>query len=225
MTCNNNQINFEELLEEFHKDVTRFIEKIRSNFIEIKNDNGRVKAFMKKYPFFIKKDLECIPFIYQLFGYDEFDKYKNTPDFKEFVFEYLIKKLRGIYKHGQSNKTEISCEKIASDILKGLITIAVTKNTLLANKQFTTRFIKHLKKLGYKEEELKNRVIVISSEKNDLNGNATHCKNLNEAWGKIYSKNNSYNVIFVCSNKTRINDISNLLNRYNQPCFNKDFRN
>jgi hypothetical protein len=212
---------FDKLLEEFHKTLTSFIEKILYNYNEIKNDKGRVKIFMKKYPFFIKKNLKCIPFIYKIFEYEEFDKYKNTDGFKEYVFEYLIKKIRGIYKHGQSNKTEISCEKIVSDSLKNILTIAITKNTLLANKQFTTRFIKLLKQLGYKN--LNEVVMVISSDKNDLDGNATHCKNLNEAWGKICSKNNSYMVIFICSNTTRIKDIYELLNRYNQPIFNKEW--
>ena len=130
MLCNNNQIMFDklQLLEEFHKDITRFIKKISSDYDEIKNDRGRVKIFNKKYPFFKKKS---IPFIYKIFEYEEFDKYKNTDGFDEYVFETLIKKIRGIYKHGQSNKTEISCEKIVSDSLKNILTVAITKNTCL----------------------------------------------------------------------------------------------
>ena len=42
--------------------------------------------------------------------------------------------------------------------------------------------------------------MIISSKKNDLNGNATHCKNLDVAWGFL-KKENNYKIIFICSNK------------------------
>jgi hypothetical protein len=214
-----NNIIYREMLKNFHETYFKFHADKEKQLNSIKGDNGLTKIFYKKYPFMKKKNTNCRSLIYNLFEYDEFKDY-NTSEFKSYLIEYCIKKIRGIYKHGQSAKTEIACEKIASDLNKNIMTIAITKNTLLANKQFTTRFIAYLKKLKY--TNLKEIVMVISSEKNDLDGNATHCKTLDEAWGRITSTNNSYKVIFVCSNKTRITDINNLLYRYNQSCFNKE---
>ena len=55
--------------------------------------------------------------------------------------------------------------------------------------------------------------MIISSKSNkinkDLKDNATHCKNITDAW-ILLSKKNEFSVIFVCSNNTRINDIYQL---------------
>ena len=210
-------ISYDAMLNEFIETYIKFHIDKEIEFKSIKNDKGKAKIFRNKYPF-IKKKTVNKSLIYQVFQYEEFKKFNNK-EFTDYLFGYCGKKIRGIYKHGQSAKTEIACEKIASDINKNIITIAITKNTLLANKQFTTRFISYLKRLGH--SNLKNMVMVISSEKNDLDGNATHCRSLDEAWGKITSSNNSYKVIFVCSNKIRITEIYELLHRYNKTCFNK----
>ena len=71
---------------------------------------------------------------------------------------------------------------------------------------------------------LKNEVLIISSVHNDLDGNATHCINLNDAWSKICENNNNYKVIFVCANITRITDVCNLMSKYHQPSFNRALR-
>ena len=48
--------------------------------------------------------------------------------------------------------------------------------------------------------------MIISSKKNTLGGNATHCKTINDAWS-YFKKSNNFKIVFVCSNKIRIQDI------------------
>jgi hypothetical protein len=205
------------LTEEFINTYITFHQKNLLSYNKFKDDKGSLNILKKKFPYFSKK--YC--FIHKLFDYPEFSKFNNE-EFKKYLYEKIGKKIRGIFKHGQCAKTEISCEKIIMDMKKDYITIAITKNTLLANKQWTTRCIQLMKKHGL--ENLKNQIIVISSEFNDLNGNATHCKNKDQAWCKICENNNNYKVIFMCANKTRFDDACELLNKFYQPTFNIDMR-
>ena len=209
-------ILMDNLMEEFINTYISFHKKNNDDYEDIKRQGDKLllKAFNKQFPYLSKGKKFC--FIYQLFNYPEFLKF-SSEDFKKYLYKILGKKIRGIFKHGQCAKTEISCTKIIMDMKKNFITIAITKNTLLANKQWTTRCINLMKKKGL--TDLKNQIIVISSNFNDLNGNATHCKNLSQAWDKIFSNNNKYKVIFVCANTTRVNDVCELLNKYSQPIF------
>jgi len=203
-----------DLIKEYVVTYNNFHKKINEEYENIKRYNkSLLSTFTKKYPH-IRKG-RCL--IHKLFDYPEFIKF-NTNNFKQYLYQKLSKKIRGVFKHGQSAKTEISCSKIIMDIKKGFISIAITKNTLLANEQWTSRCIKLMKQSGL--TELKKQIIVISSETNDLNGNATHCKTFPQAWDTICSNNNEYKVIFVCANKTRIDDICELINKYYQPTFN-----
>ena len=59
---------------------------------------------------------------------------------------------------------------------------------------------------------MKKNVLIISSEINILSGNATHCKNIKDAWATMCDPAYDIKVIFMCSNNTRIKDISKLLN-------------
>ena len=205
----NNSFSFQ--LNEFHNTYINFHIGKLSDYNAIKKDKGQRKIFCNKYPFLQKGNMNCKSLIHLLFKEPEFNRF-NTESFKKRLYKYCSKKIRQIHKHGQSAKTQIACEKIVSDLKKDIITIAITKNSLLANKQFTSRFINYLKKLGY--TNLNEIIMVISSEKNNLGSNATHCKNLDEAWSKITDTNNNFKVIFMCSNKTRINDINDLLLKY-----------
>jgi len=182
-------------------------------------NKSQVKLLLKQYPYL--KDLKGYCFIHQLFTYPQFEKF-NTEEFKHSFYTKLVKKIRGLFKHGQAGKTEIACDKIIIDLKKKYITIAITKNTLLANNQWTSRFINFMIKAGLKN--LKDEILVISSKYNDLNGNATHCKNLDKAWSLICEKENNFKVIFLCSNKVRIDNICKLLSKYNQPTFTSDLR-
>jgi hypothetical protein len=208
---NVNNTNSQDIVKRFLTISIDFIKDVKNKYKEVKNDKGQSKIFRNQYKF-IKKNGDCnFICIYELFQYEPF-KIFNEED-KKIIYESGIKKIRGIFKHGQAGKTEISCEKIESDIKKDIITIALTKNTLLAKTQFVTRFIKKLKNAGY--TNLKDKVMIISSDKDNLGGNATHCKNIDEAWRKICQSQNQYKVIFMCSNSTRINDICDLLELYN----------
>jgi hypothetical protein len=211
-----NLTTMNSLLEEFIEIYINFNKKNLMMYEMYKSDKSKLKIFKQQYPYFKNSRKYCK--IHQLFDYKVFEKFKLNNDFKQYLYQKIGKKIRGIFKHGQCAKTEISCTKIILDIKKGFITIAITKNTLLANKQWTTRCIKLMKKQGL--NDLKNQILVISCEFNDLDGNATHCKNLPEAWDKICTNNNNYKVIFVCANQTRVEDVCNLLNKYKQPTFN-----
>jgi hypothetical protein len=209
------------LMEEFIDTYMTFHKKNSEDYEKIKKekDKSLLKTFKEKFPY-LSKGKFCL--IHKLFDYPEFLRFRRNEEFKKYLYQNLGKKIRGLFKHGQCAKTEISCTKIIMDMKKGFISIAITKNTLLANKQWTTRCINLMNKNGL--TDLKNQIIVISSEFNDLNGNATHCKNLSQAWNKICSNNNGYKVIFVCANKTRVDDVCELINKYYQPIFNSHLR-
>ena len=174
---------------------------------ELTFELGQLKLFKTKYKYLKAHTVASID---ELFRYEEFKDF--TLDDKKFIIKYMIKKIRGIYKHGQSCKTEISCEKIYNDLKKEILSIVSTKNTLLANAQFTERLKKFMRKLGF--EKLNEIIMIISSKEETLGGDATHCKNLDEAWKKMCETKNNFKIIFVCSNSTRINDIYNLCNLY-----------
>jgi hypothetical protein len=202
--------DFVETYYRFHDDNVRKLD-------QYKNDPLMKRAHIQRYPYLKGKKLSY-SLIHTLFTYPEFERF-NTEVFRKYVFAHLTKKIRGIFKHGQCAKTQISCIKIANDIHKNVLSIAITKNTLLANRQWTTRFIRHLRKAGI-TTDLRKEILVISSTVNDLGGNATHCKNKAEAWDAICKNGNQFKVIFVCANSVRIADVCKLLNDYTLPIFN-----
>jgi len=210
---------------EASKQILPIVQKFyndRLNEVKHLYDSREISLFQKKYPFVKRKSKD---FVCENICIVDIIKYEEFNNIREQVInnlKILRMKIRCILKHGQSAKTEISCEKIVLDMGKNKISIAITKNTLLANKQFTTRCITTFKKCGYgkTKEEIKNKVIVLSSEINDLDGYATHCSSIKDVWDKIYESNNKFSVIFVCAHSTRISDISTLLNKYSSPVFN-----
>jgi len=214
-----NIIGMPSMMEEFVDSYMLFHKNNLERYNELNGNKGAKKIFEKQYNYLTKGKFSLIR---DLLNYEEFKKFKENNDFKKYLYRNCFVKIKGIFKHGQCAKTEISCTKIIMDMKRGFITIAITKNTLLANKQWTTRCITLMKKHGLKN--LRKEIIVISSEFNDLDGNATHCKNLLEAWDKICDSSNTYKVIFVCANKTRVDDVCELLNKYNQPAFNVNMR-
>lgn len=216
--CDFGGIDFFGFINGFILLYNLFHKKNMAEFESIKSNKDCLKLFLKKYKYFDKKNQTKKSLIYQLFEYDEFKHY--TRNQKRSIYRYISKKIHTMNKHGQSCKTELSCEKILSDIIKNILTIAITKNSLLANSQFTSRFVKSMIKAGYLN--MSENVLIISSETNTLNGNATHCKNVGEAWMKMCSPNYNIKVIFMCSNNTRIKDISELLDLFeNNRCQSK----
>lgn len=200
----------DRVIKSFAEDYNNYHKRNLTQYQSIQDDSGRVKLFRQKYKYFDHKNTIKKPLLYEIFTEEGFEIYNANA--KKIIFEYVSKKIRGMYKHGQACKTELSCEKIMSDIEKNILTIAITKNTLLAAGQFTSRFITRMKKAGY--FEMKNHVMVINSKENNLGGNATHCKNIDEAWSIICDTANQFKVMFVCSNNTRIKDILILIERF-----------
>ena len=90
------------------------------------------------------------------------------------------------------------------------ISICITKNVLESQEQWISRLLHLLKKKT--TQSLSKIILIISSRPNDLNGQATHCKNINEAITHILS--GQFKIIFMCSNKRRFNDILQLLKVY-----------
>ena len=195
----------------FVQDFNSFHKRNLDEYETIQADSGRLKLFRQKYKYFDPKNTIKKSLIHETLRYEGFEVY-NTTSNRRNIFEMASKKIRGMYKHGQACKTELSCEKILSDIKKNILSVAITKNTLLAGGQFTTRFIARMRKAGY--EDMRRHVMVINSKENNLGGNATHCKNIDEAWSIICDTNNQFKIIFMCSNNTRIKDILVLLERY-----------
>ncbi len=176
------------------------------------NDTKAIKILRQRYPWLDKSTgYRCkIVDIFKTILPNIKENF-TTEDIK-YIFIQLISKIRGIYKHTQAEKTAICNIRMIQSISLNKLVIAVTKNTLFANEQWTSRLISKIKSL-YPSERLDQRIMVISSEKNDLKGNATHCKNISEAY-MLISKNFTYQIIFVCSNKRRLTDILELLESY-----------
>jgi hypothetical protein len=201
----------EDLQKQFFAFRKNEIEKIRNDYEKFKKDkNSRlVKDYVKKFPFLKKKS----PFP----SFMEVLKWKSTND--KFDFETQLKPLRdmyiskitGIFKHGQTMKTALCNLRIVSNVKLGKITMAISKNTLNAKEQWEERLIKELKE-EFHNTPLNKMIIVISSKKNDLNGNATHCKNIGQAME--YISDGNFKIIFVCSNNKRIDDLIKLVKFY-----------
>jgi hypothetical protein len=199
----------DDLYREFHNSVQAEVFKIKKQYKEYKtNTNKKLQRdYVKKYPFL--KSNSRFPSFDEVWRWDEI-KNRFEKDYENLI-TILIKKITGIYKHGQTNKTELCNLRIISNIKLGKLSIAITKNTLNAKNQWEERLIKALKAEGY--SDLKEVILIISSKKNDLNGNATHCKTINDAISE-YTRG-KYKIIFVCSNTTRIMNIIDFLESYN----------
>lgn len=140
------------------------------------------------------------------------DHYINIKKIKK----YIKKKIVVLKKHCQAGKTSLCTLDMIHCIHEKRICICITKNTLDANNQWTERAIKKLKETFSKEATTKNMILVISHKVNTLNGNATHCKDINIAHRYLINKSSTYKVIFVCSNSVRINDLNIILNMENK---------
>jgi len=133
---------------------------------------------------------------------------------QKIYYHYIIYKIKGTYKHAQALKTGF-CNR---EIINGLseedtISLCITKNTLEAGNQWVQRILSTLTE-KYPNTDLSKLVMIISSKKNTLDGNATHCKNIDASWGCLKKPNSTFKIIFVCSNKTRLHDILQLTHDY-----------
>ena len=191
----------------FYEQSRRFIDNKLAEYNNITKEEQKI--FKKKYSFISRKSK--LPLFDELVKYPEFKDLFTIDDIKN-IRGTIIEKIQGIYKHAQSNKTYLCNSDIITYIQMDRFVICITKNTLSANSQWTSRFISDMKK-KYPTTPLSELILVCSSQKNTLNGNATHCSKIDSVISCILQKDN-YRVLFMCSNNTRVLDVLKLLNSY-----------
>ena len=209
---NHNELvrNFINVLKKINSDIEKDFKQYLDN-----PSNSLLKAINEKYPYLKRQRLtkrtrkiEAKAYIHEILENPEYSKYLEnfTRQDKKNIYRYCIKKIRGVYKHAQALKTGYCNLKIINGLSEEkTISICITKNTLEANEQWLERLYKELDS-RYPHIKLKDKIMIISSKKNDLDGNATHCKDINAAW-KYLKRDNNFKIIFICSNKIRISDV------------------
>ena len=205
--------------------VNNFIQVIRKIYLDVEIDFKKyldnpqkdiLTIVHKKYPHLKRQRLskrtqkiEAKACICEILEKPEYSKYIEgivSIHEKTLIYKYCIKKIKGVYKHAQALKTGYcNLQIINSFSEKNTISICITKNTLEANEQWLERLFKELD-IRFPKNKLKDKIMIISSKKNILDGNATHCKDINTAW-KYLKRENEFKIIFVCSNKIRLSDI------------------
>ena len=205
-----------------NKKINKFTSIIKKIYADVGKDFGAcldnpnlLKTINKKYPHLIRqrltkrtKKIEAKAYIHEILEKPEYSKYIeefSRQDKKE-IYRYCIKKIIGVYKHAQALKTGYCNLQIINGFSeKNTISIGITKNTIEANGQWLDRLFKELDN-RFPHIKLNDKIMIISSKKNDLDGNATHCKDVNSAW-KLLKRENNFKIIFICSNKIRISDV------------------
>ena len=221
-----------EIIKKFSKQTKKLYEQVENEFNEYINEPNEkkkkelLKCLKKKYNYLTRFNLSkrtkitnCKAYVYELFFLEEFKENFTENEIKE-IKKYCISKIRGLYKHAQALKTGFCNGQIINQFFnsgfcngqiingfseKNTISVCITKNTLEANEQWLTRLFKELDS-RFPKVKLNDKIMIISSKKNNLNGNATHCKTINDSWSYL-KKSNNFKIIFVCSNKIRIQDI------------------
>ena len=199
-----------EVIRKFFVMTQAFIKSKIAEELAIPTNNKAEKRLFKKNNKFLRYQYK-LPHYYEMLEYDEINS-KFSQEEIDYITIYLINKIRGIYKHAQSNKTWLCNIAIITSIKLNRFMICITKNTIEANSQWTKRLIIELKK-EFPNTPLKDLILVCSSKHNTLDDNATHCKDVSSVFTKIGSSN-TFRVLFICSNNTRIKDIITLLNAY-----------
>ena len=165
-----------ELIEDFNGKLELFYKKVHQDFNLYKTNpvKNMLSSFKNKYKFTkkskkIRKDTDISNIkgrICTILRNPYFHSY--TMNQKRHILNYCIKKIRGVYKHTQSKKTGYCNLQIKTGILEhNTIMFCLTKNTLVANKQWSQRLIDNLK-LKISVAELKKKVMVISGCHHDF---------------------------------------------------------
>lgn len=246
---NENYENYENY-EENHEIFKKFKKIQKKYYVDLKRDVQQYKhdksyadkiklkyTHLKRHKISIRKNTPLDKILSQkAFVMEIINHYNNSSDkqFGEFtqkeqkiLYKLLTDKIQGIYKHAQAKKTKYCNINILLTINgnsePSTITICVTKNTLEANSQWFDRLCKDLKE-RFPNKQLKQLIMIISSSKNK-DKRVTQCKKFSDAW-VLLSKEHSFKVIFLCSNKTRFTDITKLCELNNNLCksFQKKFR-
>jgi hypothetical protein len=203
-------MKFKKTMYNMYSDANKYIKQYTDS-----NDKSLLKIIKNKFPFLknlkitkrIKK-IENKEYVYQFLENDAYEKYNEnfTENEKKIIYKYCVKKIRGTFKHAQALKTGYCNLQIITGFSEeNTISICITKNTLESNEQWLERLFKELDH-RFPHAKLNDKIMIISSKKNTLNGNATHCKDINTAW-RYLKRKNSFKIIFICSNKIRIADI------------------
>jgi hypothetical protein len=225
------QLKQNELLDKFHSEKRHFWEGVENDMKSFKKNQSmeRIHQLRMKYPFLkkkIRKNMKISTIMKTNILLKDFftilQRKQNPPfttDEETELYQYAISKVRGIFKHAQALKTGYCNSVIMSGYntprsLGGpILTFAITKDTLEGNEQWTERMCNDLDR-SFPKVHLSQKIMMISSEKNTLNGRATHCKNGLEALHKLTVKND-FMAVFMCSNSIRIQDVFELSERLN----------
>ena len=197
----------------FKDDYYKQVEKEFKDYINEPNNKELLKCLKRKYNYLYRCKLtkrtninKCKAYIKEILDYDSEKESIFSEVEKHMIYSYCISKIRGLYKHAQALKTGFCNGQLITGFSEEkTLSICVTKNTLEANSQWLERLYKELDS-RYPKVKLNDKIMIISSKKDNLNGNATHCKNIDVAWSYL-KKTNHFKIIFICSNKVRIQDI------------------
>lgn len=198
----------------------------------VPNNKGLLRCLKDKYPHFKRNHINArtnidtvVANMCEIFESDSFkvifNRYFDECESNSLAFytkrinvfyKYCISKIRGVYKHAQALKTGFCNKQILNAYSEpNSISICITKNTLEANGQWLARFIKEMAALLRSQNpnvKTADTILIISSKKNkELKDVVTHCKDMNTAWGYLKRPNNNFKMVFICSNKTRIQDV------------------
>jgi cell fate (sporulation/competence/biofilm development) regulator YmcA (YheA/YmcA/DUF963 family) len=204
-----------ELIKKINSETVKLYKQVENKFNEYANKSNNkdlLKCLKKKYCYLKKfniskrtKITNCKAYIYEMFLIREFKEQFSEYEI-EHIYKYCISKIRGVYKHAQALKTGFCNGQIINGFSEeNTISVCVTKNTLEANEQWLSRLFRELDN-RYPQVSLNDKIMIISSKKNTLGGHATHCKTMNDAWSYLKKRNN-FKIVFICSNKIRIQDI------------------
>jgi len=207
-----------ELMKKFNAFLQTEITRIKELHTTYKTDKNTrlVRDLVKKYPFVGSK--AGYPSLEEILQWDSTKEHFSYETEIPHLITQFISKITGLFKHGQTEKTGLCNMRILANIKNGWLTIAIAKNTLDAKQQWEERLIKSLKEM-LPGVALKDIILIISSKKNDLQGNATHCKSVHDAFAKFAT--GKFKIIFVCSNKARIDDIIEFLKLYDSLVIDK----
>jgi len=204
------------IIQRFIDTVRDFEDKVNHDFRQYTDNPSRqlLRTITDKYPHLKRhahhltkrtKRILAKTYVHEILKRVEYRDFFTSEE-KQFIYKYCIKKIKGVYKHAQALKTGYCNLKIINGFsIDNFISVCITKNTLESNEQWIERLKKELNH-RFPHILLKDKIMIISSKKNDLNGNATHCKDMNAAWGYLRRPNN-FKIIFLCSNNVRIHDI------------------
>lgn len=202
----------EQVQKEFFDIRKTELKKIKDNYDAYSGMENKTMAkdYVKKYPFLKRKP--SFPSLKEVLTWDVIKTHFSNYDEKmKPLIEHFIAKITGIFKHGQTEKTFLCNLRVISNAKLNILSVCISKNTLSAKEQWEERLLKDLKR-EFPRIPLHQLILIISSKKNTLDGNATHCKNIREAQASILTGN--FKVIFICSNNQRIDDIIELLDSY-----------